>query len=111
MSFFLAALILAFAALAVPQPATAEVYACRIGKPSYCFKYGGTRCEQTNFATNKSTACQKWTSACIDCHNEIPDCFGRTRPSSTSLTCTNCSKKWRSCMSKIDHRYWPNRQK
>ena len=107
----LACLIFALATLAAPHTASAEVYACHIGKTSYCFKYGGTRCEQTNTAPNKAAACQKWTSACIDCHNEIPACLGHKRPPSDSPTCTKCNKKWLSCMSKIDRRYWPNRQK
>ena len=46
--------IVAFAA----HPASAEVYSCHIGKPSYCFKYGGNFCEQWNNAPDKPAACE-----------------------------------------------------
>ncbi len=95
---------------ALPAAAHAEEgYRCHIGKPSYCFKYGGHLCEQWNNAPDKPAACANWTAACIDCHNEIPACLGNVRPLSTAPSCTRCTTKWRACMAKIDHRFWPNR--
>ena len=64
--------------------ASAEVYSCHIGKPSYCFKYGGNLCEQWNNAPGKPAAFAKWTAACLDCHNAIPTCLGNKRPLSTA---------------------------
>ena len=103
-------ILVAMMAAALSSPAGAEVYRCHIGKPSYCFKYGGHLCEMWNNAPNKPAACAKWSSACIDCHNEIPTCLGHVRPPSNSSQCKTCNAKWQSCMRKIDRRYWPNRQ-
>lgn len=82
---------------------------CRIGKPSYCFKYGQAICERENTAPDKAAACQSWTAACLDCHNAIPTCLGNKRPASDAPQCTSCSTAWQGCMAKIDARYWPNR--
>ena len=90
--------------------ASAEVYSCHIGKPSYCFNYGGNLCEQWNNAPGKPAACAKWTAACLDCLNAIPTCLGNKRPLSTAPQCTSCNTKWLACMKRIDHRFWPNRQ-
>lgn len=99
-------LVAALAAL----PATAEEYKCHIGKPSYCFKYGGNLCEKWNKVPDTTAACMKWTAACVDCHAAIPDCLGNHRPPASSTQCTRCDKRWLACMNKIDRKYWPNRQ-
>ena len=90
--------------------AGAEVYKCRIGKPTYCFKYGGNLCEQWNNAPNKPAACEKWTAACLDCHVAIPQCLGNVRPMSDAPSCKRCSTRWSSCMKTIDALHWPNRR-
>lgn len=98
-----------FTLCAITLPATvasAQAPSCHIGKPSYCGKYGGAICEKTN----SKAACIKWTAACGACHAEIPRCLGNKRPASTSPVCTTCTTNWRSCMQKIDRRYWPERQ-
>jgi hypothetical protein len=98
-------------AAGVAHHASAEVYSCQIGKPSYCFKYGEGRCPILNTVPNKAAACTNWTRACIDCHTAIPTCLGNKRPLSTAPSCTRCSQKWLACMRTIDQRYWPDRQK
>ena len=110
MSRLIAGLLIVLATVATNTSASAEVYSCRIGKPSYCFKYGGHLCEMWNNAPNKPAACAKWTSACVDCHNDIPTCLGHTRPLGNTPQCKRCDAKWLSCMKKIDRRFWPNRQ-
>jgi hypothetical protein len=108
MKTLLSCLLLAFCA--VPATARAEeVYRCQIGKPSYCGKYGGHLCEMWNSAPGKSAACARWTAACLDCHAEIPACFGHVRPLSTAPSCKRCSTRWHACMARIDRRFWPNR--
>lgn len=101
--------ILMIAAVAMPARASAQTFGCQIGKPSYCFKYGGALCEKWNARADASSACVRWTKACIDCHGKIPDCLGHRRPPSDSPICSTCSAAWRSCMTRIDARYWPNR--
>lgn len=103
------ALLLILLALIQSPPAHAEVYRCQIGKPSYCFKYGGNLCQQWNRAPNAAAACEKWTAACLDCHTAIPDCLGNKRPPSTAPSCKRCEARWLACMKKIDARHWPNR--
>lgn len=97
------------ALLALPAAIPAAAYQCHIGKPSYCFKYGGDRCEKWNSAKNKKAACQAWTSACIDCHTAIPECLGHTRPPAESAQCTKCSAEWSACMKRADRKFWKNR--
>lgn len=94
-------------ALLVPLPAHAQSPSCHIGKPSYCFKYGGEICEKVN-ARGKD-ACPTWTKACIDCHTAISECFGHKRPLADSAQCSRCSAAWSACMKRIEKRYWPNR--
>jgi len=103
------AISLAGFALTLASPASAEAFSCHIGKPSYCFKYGGGLCEKWNNAPDKPASCEKWTAGCIDCHNNIPDCLGNRRPPSDSPVCTECEAKWRACMHTNDSRFWPNR--
>lgn len=93
----------------MPLIAAAEPISCHIGKPSYCFKYGGSLCESWNTQQDAPSACAKWTAACIDCHNEIPECLGHHRPDAESPLCLTCAQSWRACMARIDARYWPNR--
>lgn len=102
-----AAILLAAAAL--PSLAFAETFSCQIGKPSYCFKYGGALCEKWNPRADAASACLKWTEACLACHEAIPDCMGGRRPPSDSPVCSQCRATWHSCMARIDARYWPNR--
>jgi hypothetical protein len=103
------ALLVMGVAVAVSGAAQAEVYRCRIGKPSYCFKYGGNLCEKWNKRPDAPAACQKWTQACLTCHEQIPACLGRQSTPSSSPLCNRCSTAWLACMKKIDRRYWPNR--
>ena len=103
-------ILLLLAAFTASPAAAEEVYKCHIGKPSYCFKYGGNLCEKWNNVPNAKAACEKWTAACIDCHNAIPDCLGNKRPLSNNPQCKLCDKRWLACMGRIDKRYWPNRQ-
>ena len=103
-------LFLLLAAITTSPAAAEEVYKCHIGKPSYCFKYGGNLCEKWNNVPNAKAACEKWTAACLDCHATIPECLGHIRPPSSSPQCTRCNKRWLACMNRIDNRYWPNRQ-
>ena len=98
------------ASVTAGETAGAEVYQCRIGKPSYCFKYGGNLCEQWNNAPDKPAACERWTAACLDCHVAIPKCLGNVRPMSDAPSCKRCSTRWSSCMKRIDALHWPNRQ-
>jgi hypothetical protein len=90
-----------------------RVPACRIGKPSYCYKYGGTRCPKLNTlggTPEKIEAnCEAWTGACLACHGEIPDCLGKPRPKAGSTQCTVCHDAWLACMDKNDAKFWPNR--
>lgn len=101
---------------ATPQTATepAPKYPplkCRIGKPSYCFKYGGSRCLEINAVPNRTAACADWTEACLECHRDIPDCFGKVRPLAGSAKCAECEQQWHDCMHRIDAKYWPDRLK
>jgi hypothetical protein len=88
---------------------------CRIGKPSYCYKYGGSLCQTRNSRGLGSGVCDSWTSACLECHAEIPACLGAGRPGfhrplrSTSV-CSRCDARWTACMAKTDRRFWPNRR-
>jgi hypothetical protein len=83
---------------------------CKIGRPAYCFKHGGTLCEKTN-TTNAVGACNAWTSACLDCHEAIGACLGNRIQLRSASICSKCDASWSACMRKIDSRYWPNRQK
>lgn len=94
--------------------AAPRVYACRIGKPSYCFKYGGSRCQKLNSKGRTPAGveknCDAWTAACLDCHAEIPPCLGGVRPAQASPGCLTCTEKWHACMDRIDAAHWPNRR-
>ena len=105
------AALIALLAMPASAPAKAEeAHSCHIGKPSYCFKYGGHLCRMWNNALDKPAACAKWTSACLDCHSDIPTCLGNQRPLSSAPSCSRCNSVWLACMAKIDQRFWPNRQ-
>lgn len=95
---------------AAPTVQLAPPLKCRIGKPSYCGKHGGTRCLKKNSQPDTETACAAWTDACIECHYQIPECFGSVRPLADSPKCADCEQQWRDCMGRIDARYWPNRR-
>jgi hypothetical protein len=84
---------------------------CRIGKPSYCLKYGESRCIKTNDVPDRAKACARWTAGCLDCHGAIPACFGGRRPPAQSALCTTCDEAWRACMRRIDAQFWPGRLK
>lgn len=84
---------------------------CRIGKPSYCFKYGGFRCRKQNSVPNAEATCAAWTEACLDCHRDIPECFGSVRPLAGSAKCAECEQQWHDCMHRIDAKHWPDRLK
>ncbi len=97
-----------------PQAAAKTKYPplkCRIGKPSYCFKYGGSRCLATNAVPKREAACESWTEACLECHRDIPDCFGKVRPLAGTPQCAACDQRWLDCMHRADARYWPDRLK
>jgi hypothetical protein len=83
--------------------------ACRIGKPSYCLKYGGSRCTATNARIDRKLACQQWTEGCFDCHRKIPDCLGVERVRADSQQCRDCRETWAACLYASDARHWPNR--
>jgi hypothetical protein len=81
---------------------------CKIGRPAYCYKHGGSVCEKYN-TTNAVQACSAWTSACLDCHTAVSACLGdRVRLRSAPI-CSRCDAGWHACMRKIDSRYWPTR--
>lgn len=103
------ALLLILLALIQSPPAHAEVYGCQIGKPSYCFKYGGTLCQQWNTTTDNKSACEAWTGACLDCHGAISGCLGTQSVPTGSKHCERCTKAWLACMAKIDAAHWKNR--
>lgn len=104
----LAAVALVLAAISpLAGEAAAREGQCRIGRPSYCDKYGGTVCEKSNALG--AAACERWHAACFRCHQRIDDCTGGNRLSSASPKCEACSARWLSCMQNIDARYWPNR--
>ena len=92
-------------------PVGAIEFGCRIGKPSYCFKYGGSRCLATNTVPKREAACEAWTEACLECHRDIPDCFGKVRPLAGTPACAACDQRWIDCMHRADARYWPERLK
>lgn len=92
-------------------PVGAIEFGCRIGKPSYCFKYGQTFCRKDNVLPDREQACADWTAACLDCHGFIPKCLGGTRPPTASPLCRACESEWRSCMHVIDDAFWPNRRR
>lgn len=95
-----------------PQAATKyPPLKCRIGKPSYCGKYGGYRCRKTNSVPNAEAACDAWTEACLECHRDIPDCFGKVRPLAGTPRCASCEQQWHDCMHRIDAKFWPDRLK
>lgn len=96
-----------FAAFISQQPAHAQTPSCHIGKPSYCFKYGGSICEKSN--SKGKAYCGAWTSACIDCDSAIAECLGHKRPPADSAQCRRCAVAWNACMKRIDRRFWPNR--
>jgi hypothetical protein len=83
---------------------------CKIGRPAYCSKHGGTLCEKTN-TTNAVGACNAWTRACLECHEAINSCLGNRIRLRSAPICSKCDAAWSACMRKIDNRYWPNRQK
>ena len=90
-------------------PASAEIYACHIGKPSYCFKYGQGLCEKWNRFGDVADNCARWTNACLACHENIPACLGRRISTSDSILCKTCTRKWHWCMARIDAAFWPDR--
>jgi hypothetical protein len=83
---------------------------CKIGRPAYCYKHGGTLCQTTN-TTNAVGACDAWTNACLECHEAIDACLGNRIRLRSAPVCSKCDAAWSACMRKIDRRYWPNRQK
>jgi len=97
-------------AAAAPEQASPPLK-CRIGKPSYCAKYGGFRCRKKNDLPNAEAECAAWTQACFECHYQIPECFGHKRPLADSPKCAACEQQWHECMGRIDARHWPNRRK
>ncbi|NOU06565.1 MAG: hypothetical protein HOO99_10320 [Hyphomicrobiaceae bacterium] len=97
--------------VAQSRVADAVVARCSIGKPSYCFKYGGTLCEKGNSKKNAKGACNAWGQGCLACHNEVPDCLGGTRTNILKAKCERCSTQWQACMAKNDRRHWPNRMR
>lgn len=104
-------LLLAALAIGGVAPARAIEFGCRIGKPSYCFKYGQMFClERNSIEQGREKACEDWTAACLVCHARIPDCLGGTRPPTSSPQCKACEDEWHACMHAIDAVYWPNRR-
>lgn len=95
---------------ALESGVTESAAKCKIGRPAYCFKHGGTLCEKTN-ETNAVGACNAWTSACLECHEAISACLGNRVRLRSEAVCSRCDASWSACMRKIDSRYWPNRQK
>lgn len=91
--------------------AAAVEFGCRIGKPSYCLKYGQMFCLRENVLPDREQACAEWVQACFDCHRHIPNCLGGTRPPASSPLCKGCEGEWRQCMHAIDAVFWPNRRK
>jgi hypothetical protein len=83
---------------------------CKIGRPAYCYKHGGTFCAQAN-TTKTAGACDAWTGACLECHEAITACLGNSVRLRAEPACSRCEAAWQSCMRKIDGRHWPNRQK
>jgi hypothetical protein len=81
---------------------------CKIGRPAYCYKHGGTVCEKYN-TTNAVQACSAWTSACLDCDTAVSACLGNRVRLRSAPVCSRCAAAWQACMRKIDRRYWPNR--
>lgn len=111
-SRWVAALAMAVAALtAVAGSAGAIEFGCRIGKPSYCYKYGQMFCLKENDLPGREQACADWTAACLACHALIPQCLGGARPPHNSPLCRTCGDEWHGCMRAIDAAYWPNRLK
>ena len=94
---------LALAQAANPPPL------CRIGKISYCAKYGGILCVIHNYAKDPLVACESWLNACVECHNDIPACLGGTRPPASAKLCNTCNQRWLSCMRRIDAAHDKNR--
>ena len=84
---------------------------CLIGKPSYCFKYGGTLCEKGNSKKNAKAACARWAEGCLACHNAVPTCLNNNRTNVPQSKCDRCRSTWNSCMATNDRRHWPNRMK
>ncbi len=97
----------AFAAFLSPQFADAQSPSCHIGKPSYCFKYGGSICQKSN--PKGKASCDAWAGACIDCDSAIAECLDHKRPPTDSAQCRSCAAAWSRCMDRIDKRFWPNR--
>jgi hypothetical protein len=107
LSLMLLALITLFGSVAVAQDSATK---CKIGRPAYCYKHGGTFCETTN-TTNAVGACSAWTNACLECHEAISACLGNRVRLRSERICSRCDAAWSACMRKIDSRFWPNRQK
>ena len=87
----------------------AVVARCNIGKPSYCFKYGGSLCEKGNKKKNAKAECAKWTEGCMACHGAIPRCLDGTRTNVPLAKCEKCRTNWHTCMAQNDRKHWPNR--
>jgi hypothetical protein len=90
---------------AVAQDST---HKCKIGRPAYCLKYGGTVCDKTN-TTNAVGACQAWTNGCFDCHEATSACLGHQIRLRETQVCHTCNTAWLSCMRRNDRRFWPTR--
>jgi hypothetical protein len=86
---------------------------CRIGRPAYCFKYGGLVCsKRTDIGPKRRERnCGLWTDACLDCHREIPGCLGVPRMPASNPQCSVCHDAWLACMKRIDRKFWPARNK
>ncbi len=99
---------LTVASSASAQPAT-DAYTCRIGKPSYCHKYGVGRCPLLNNRADGTAACERWTVACFDCHDRGMACRNDRKLTTADLACASCQAVVTQCLHAIDARLWPNR--
>jgi hypothetical protein len=105
----IARVLLGLLAILLTLPAvSAEPYRCRIGKPSYCFKYGGVRCARAN--PKGVDGCAEWRAACLACHAELPACLDHGQVKAGTPRCTHCEHEWEACMNKADAAHWPNRK-
>jgi hypothetical protein len=95
--------------VAAADPVAETVYRCRIGRPSYCFKHGQSRCPVVNDAADKAAACGRWTEACLACHDEVYACLGRRKLTTADLACGYCQDVFKRCMDRNDARNWRNR--
>lgn len=82
---------------------------CRIGKPSYCLKYGGSRCEASNTAPDVKAACAAWTRGCFECHEVGNACREGRGFRSGDIGCAACQEVFVQCLYRMDAKFWPNR--